>query len=167
MPPKNVKTIRDLIYWEYAKLISGSAVGDRTNYRFIMHTFKKLKEDKLHPSAMLRENKKLVEEANKCAYCGSTEALHWEHIIPRSRGGPDIIDNQVQACQKCNLSKSDKDLFEWVGKEKRYDVPRLVLGKYLKIAYEMHEKNGTLDSEDVNKDGILDVYDLGSIFKSI
>ena len=29
MPPPVVKTIRDLIYWEYAKLIAGSAVGSR------------------------------------------------------------------------------------------------------------------------------------------
>ncbi|MGI0073191.1 MAG: HNH endonuclease [Nitrosotalea sp.] len=59
----------------------------------------------------------------------STENLHWEHIIPRSKGGPDTIDNMAQACQRCNLSKSDKDLYEWYGKEKRYDIPRLVLGK--------------------------------------
>ena len=36
-----MKTVRDLVYWEYAKLISGSAVGDRKNYGFIMHTFQK------------------------------------------------------------------------------------------------------------------------------
>ena len=87
MPPKNIKTARDLIYWEYSKLIAGSAVGDRKNYGFVMHTFEKLKAQRIHPSAILRENKKLVEESNKCAYCGSEGDLHWEHIIPKSRGG--------------------------------------------------------------------------------
>ena len=165
MPPSTVKTIGDLIYWEYAKLIAGSAVGNRKNYGFIMDSYKKLKEDKMHPSAILRENKKLVEDSNKCAYCNSTENLHWEHIIPKSKGGSDLIDNLVQACQKCNLSKSDKDLYEWYGKENRYEVPRLVLGKYLKLAYEEHEKQGTLESGDINGDGMLDVLDLGFVFK--
>lgn len=164
MPPRNIKTVRDLIYWEYAKLISGSAVGNRKNYGFVMHTFKKLKESRIHPSAILRENKKLVEESNKCAYCGSAEALHWEHIIPKSRGGPDSIDNMVQSCPKCNLSKSDKDPFEWYGDKRRYEVPRLVLGKYLKLVYDVHEARNTLDSADINQDGKLDVFDLGSVF---
>jgi CRISPR/Cas system Type II protein with McrA/HNH and RuvC-like nuclease domain len=167
LPPKNVKTIRELVYWEYAKLISGSAVGNRKNYGFVMHTFKKLKDYQLHPSAILKENKKLVEESGKCAYCGCCDGLQWEHIIPRSRGGSDIIDNMVQACPKCNQSKSDKDPFEWYGKDRRYDIPRLVLGKYLKLVYDAHEKGGTLDSVDINQDGSLDVYDLGSIFKKI
>ena len=30
--PSNFSTVRELIYWEYAKLIAGAAVGDRLNY---------------------------------------------------------------------------------------------------------------------------------------
>lgn len=164
MPPKNIKTVRELIYWEYAKLISGSAVGNRKNYGFVMHTFEKLKENKLHPSSILKENKKLVEEANKCAYCGSSGDLHWEHIMPKSKGGPDSIDNMVQACPKCNLVKSDKDPFEWYGKEKQYEIPRLVLGKYLKVVYEEFEKKGKLDSDEMYNADKLDVFHLGSVF---
>ncbi|MDE1832616.1 MAG: hypothetical protein KGI02_09670 [Thaumarchaeota archaeon] len=55
MPPKNIKTARDLIYWEYAKSIAGSAVGDRKNCGFVMHTYEKLKEQRIHPSAILRD----------------------------------------------------------------------------------------------------------------
>jgi CRISPR/Cas system Type II protein with McrA/HNH and RuvC-like nuclease domain len=114
MPPRNVRTIRDLIYWEYAKLIAGSAVGDRKNFGFVMYTFNQLKNKQLHPSAILRENQKLVKEASDiCSYCGchDRQELQWEHIIPKSRGGPDTIDNMVLCCKKCNLSKSDKDPF--------------------------------------------------------
>lgn len=71
----------------------------------------------------------------------------------------------VLSCKKCNLSKGDRDPFEWYGKERRYEVPRLVLGKYLKLAYEAHEKSGTLDSQDLNADETLDVFDLGVVFK--
>ncbi len=161
MPPKNVNTIRELIYWEYAKLIAGSAVGDRKNFGFIMHTYKKLNSGQINPSAILRENKKLVLESNKCAYCDSTENLQWEHIIPKSKNGPDTIDNMVMACGKCNQSKGAKDLFEWYGESGIYDIPRVVLGKYLKLIYDYHEQNGTLNASDINRDGTFNVYDLG------
>ncbi len=165
MPPPVVKTVRDLIYWEYSKLIAGSAVGSRKNYGFVMYTFNNLRNGDLKPSTILRENKILVEEENACAYCGSKTPLHWEHIIPKSRGGPDTIDNQVLACQHCNLSKGDRDPFEWYGLERRYEIPRLVLGKYLKIVFDAHEKSGTLDSSDITGDKKLDIYDLGAIFR--
>jgi hypothetical protein len=163
MPPKNVRTIRELVYWEYAKLIAGSAVGDRKNYGFVMHIFRRLKEGQISPSAIIHENKMLVECECCCAYCGGKENLQWEHIIPRSRGGPDTIDNMVQACRECNASKGAKDLFEWYG-HRRDELPRVVLGKYLKLVFEQHECRGTLDSSDLNADGHLDIYDLGAIF---
>ena len=165
MPPKNVKTIRELIYWEYAKLIAGRAVGDRKNYGFVMHTYKRLCSNQMAPSAILRENKLLVEGECCCAYCGSKENLQWEHIIPKSRAGPDTIDNMVQAYKECNLKKGAKGPFEWYGLERRYEIPRIVLGKYLKLVFDYHSIAGTLDSSDINADGKLDVYDLCAIFE--
>ena len=141
MPHPSVKTIRDLIYWEYAKLISGSAVS--------------VCNQQLHPSDILRENKLLVEKSRECAYCGVTEGLEWEHIIPTSRGGPDTIDNQVLACRKCNSSKGNKCLYEWYGEDGKYNIPRLVWGKYLKIIYDMHKAAGTLERS-CSKTGDLD-----------
>jgi hypothetical protein len=164
MPPKNVRTVRQLIYWEYAKLMAGSAVGDRKNYAYVMYCYKKLDSGKLAPSAILRENKLLVESERVCIYCEAVcNDLQWEHIIPRSRGGLDTIDNLVRACRACNLSKGARDLFEWYGKGRQYEIPRLALGKYLKMIFELHERAGTLDSIDLNADGHLDLLDLGAI----
>lgn len=169
MPPPAVKTVRELIYWEYAKLIADSAVHDRKNYGFVMHTFVKLREGKLHPSSILRENKILCECENCCAYCNEKENLEWEHIIPKAKFVIDTIDNQVWACRKCNAAKGGRDPFEWYsaqyGKDGKYKIPRLVLGKYLKLIFDVHEKRGTLDSSDVNNDGKLDIYDLCEILK--
>jgi len=166
MPPKNVKTIRQLIYWEYAKLIAGRVVQDRKNYRFVMYTYKKLERGEMHPSQILRENKLLCAGERCCAYCGAGEPeLDWEHIIPQSRGGPNVIDNMVLACRSCNASKGARDPFEWYGRERRYELPRLVLGKYLKLVFAFHEAAGTLDACDLNEDGKLDVFDLGAIFE--
>ena len=157
MPPPIVKTIRDLIYWEYAKLICGSAVKDRKNYAFCMHSFKRLRDGKIHPSTILRENRLLVKGgADQCAYCNyHGEGLEWEHIIPLSRGGPDTIDNQVLACRHCNAEKSDRCPYEWYGEERKYEIPRVVWGKYLKIAYDLHNKRGTLNKV-CSKTGDLD-----------
>jgi hypothetical protein len=71
----------------------------------------------------------------------------------------------VQACSDCNAAKGAKDPFEWYGLERRYEIPRLVLGKYLKLVFDHHDAAGTLDAEDINMDGTLDVYDLGSAFR--
>jgi len=166
MPHSSVKTIRDLIYWEYAKLISGSVTGDRKCWGFVMSSYKKLKDNKIHPSAILRENKKFYYSERVCAYCGSSECLEWDHIIPQIKCCLDNFDNQILACKSCNCSKNGRDPFEWYGKERMYEIPRIVLGKYLKLIYDIHEKQGTLDSCDLNGDGKMDIYDLGIIIEN-
>ncbi len=167
MPHASVKTIRDLIYWEYAKLISGSTTGDRRNYAFVMHAYQSLRAGATHPSAIIRENKMLVGAEKACAYCGATdESLEWEHIIPKSKIVIDTLDNQVLACRSCNAKKGARDPFEWYGLERRYEVPRLVLGKYLKLIYELHEKQGTLDAQGLRGGEKINVYDLGVVLQS-
>ena len=34
--------------------------------------------------------------------------MHYDHIIPESKGGITCADNLVLACRKCNLTKGDK-----------------------------------------------------------
>jgi ribosomal protein S27AE len=48
-----------------------------------------------------------------CAYCGSAENIHMEHVVPLSRGGRHTIGNVLPACRDCNLSKHNKLLMEW------------------------------------------------------
>lgn len=42
-----------------------------------------------------------------CVYCGSTEQLEVDHIVPVKRGGATTIRNLVLACKRCNQAKSD------------------------------------------------------------
>lgn len=47
------------------------------------------------------ERKKL-EFANCCAYCGEEKKLTIHHLIPLAKGGHNFIEDVVPACQSCN-----------------------------------------------------------------
>ena len=170
MPPKYVQTVRQLIYWHYAHLIAPAA-GFEGNYGFIVSRYKKLDSGEMNWSSSIHDYERELEKGRVCIYCGATEKLSTDHIIPISRAGVDpriekllnTQDNCVCACQSCNSSKSDRDIFEWYGPERVEDIPKLALSKFLKLAYRLHETQGTLDLKDPNMDGALDIYDLGVV----
>lgn len=150
MPPPAVKTIRDLIYWQYSKIISHSAGFGKNNWRFIMDKFKKLQQGEIFWNE-IREYIKEREKTNECIFCGSKENLTLEHLFPRSLGGPDNEKNIVWVCKKCNSSKGNNRLYEWWTKRKglkgaKYEVPRIAEGKYLKLLYETFKERGMLDT---------------------
>ncbi len=57
----------------------------------------------------------LLEKFNrKCCYCGKENIpLEIEHIIPKSRGGSNRIDNLGLACHECNQKKGNKTAEEF------------------------------------------------------
>jgi len=182
MPPAIVKTIREEIYWQYAKLISKSSGFGIENRAFQMSTFLKLREGKMKWSNAINEYVRERERGNVCIYCGSTDKLTLEHILPRSRGGPNIADNAVFVCKKCNSSKGSKRLYEWFGYQNRDKISGIAEGKYLKLIFDLHKKLRTLDTrrdqlqqlcckcdmeeecKKIGKEGKLTVYCLEGIF---
>lgn len=163
MPPKAVKTIRDLIYWEYAKLISDSAGFGRKQYPFVMKKFNELRKGIIKWSDILRED--LQVDKSRCVYCESQDNLTNDHIVPKRECHFREIHNIVIACNRCNSAKGDKDVIKWYGLDRRYEIPRVVMGKFLKMIYICHECRDTLNKSDINKDNILNVLDLGHILQ--
>ena len=181
MPDRDVKTIRDLIFYQYAKIIARRVCGDsakKTDYGFIKAAFRDLQTGAKQWSDIVREDKQFVQSDKVCIYCGSVDNLQWEHIVPKSiRIKPTCagceklqgIHNMVWACGTCNDSKGVKGLYtffseKYPGDKKFFDrIPALLEKKYLKTIYNCHECAGTLDSHDVNKDGVISVADIDFI----
>ncbi len=145
MPPGAVRSLRDLLYWQYAKIISESAGFGKRQYGFVMSRFKKLRSGDIEWSSSIREWVREREKGDECTYCGQVGDLTVEHMVPLSRGGPDHPDNAVFVCKRCNSSKGSKRLYEYYGLENRYEVPRIAEGKYLKLLYRLLEERGLLD----------------------
>jgi hypothetical protein len=158
MPDRNVKTLRHLIWYQYAKIIARSALGPnakKDHYGFVKQTLKDLMAGRKTWSDIAREDKQLVEAEKKCVYCGSETDLAWEHVVPKSLhindrcGACDAIQaihNQVWSCKSCNSQKGTMGLYSFYQKRlssdpKFYDrIPSLVEKKYLKTVYECLEK---------------------------
>jgi len=185
MPDREVSTIKDLIFYQYAKIIAKRAFSmpdgksaKREHYGFIKKTFLELKDGTKSWSEITREDWQFVESEKKCIYCGTTQNLSREHIIPRTLLiKPDCarceriqgIHNQVWACKQCNSSKGIKGLYEFYkskypNERKFYDfIPTLLEKKYLKTIYNCHECAQTLNKGDIDGDGEITILDIDFI----
>jgi len=149
VPPPAIKSVRDLIYWQYAKIIADSAGMGKRNWGFTMSRFKKLQKEEIFWN-QIREYVKERERSDECIFCGAKVSLSMEHLFPQSKNGPTTERNIVWICRKCNSSKGAKRLYELYTlksglKGAKYDVPRIAEGKYLKLLYEIFQENDMLD----------------------
>ena len=58
---------------------------------------------------MWREQIK-ARDGYKCVYCGSTEHLTIDHVVPKCKGGTDTSSNCVTACRSCNQRKGSEQV---------------------------------------------------------
>ena len=77
--------------------------------------YQRARQKQLDQSAWTREDfaraRELLDGA--CAYCGSTENLTLDHVVPLSREGSHTIENLVAACRPCNSRKGARDELEY------------------------------------------------------
>ena len=184
MPDNEVQTIRDFILYQYAKIIAKSALkhkdgvqAKKGSYGFIKKTFRQLRDNEKKWSDILREDWQLVNSDKKCIYCGSTENLSQEHIIPKTllvnERCPHYdhiqgIHNLIWACESCNSAKGQKGLYTFFcqqhqgTKHPSHFLPPLLEKKYLKIIYLCHQCAGTLNAPLTNRD----VCEIDSVVKN-
>lgn len=55
----------------------------------------------------------LAEYGNVCHLCGGVGADSVDHVIPRSCGGDDSLDNLRPAHRSCNYSRGNASMIEW------------------------------------------------------
>ena len=57
---------------------------------------------------LLTRRNLLRRDSHACQYCGAMERLTLDHVLPKSRGGPDTWENLVAACVPCNTRKGNR-----------------------------------------------------------
>jgi hypothetical protein len=91
--------------------------GRRDVFKFLLEpTFEEIEEntdygDLLHNRSIPGDVQREVYERDKgkCTKCGSTENLHFDHILPFSKGGSSKVTSNIQLlCAKHNLQKGAK-----------------------------------------------------------
>lgn len=60
-----------------------------------------------YKGVMLTRQNIFKRDNHHCQYCGTTEDLTLDHVLPKSRGGKTNWDNLATACKRCNSRKGD------------------------------------------------------------
>ena len=91
--------------------------GKRHVFKFKLVAIEEI--DLTNEDLMLHERRRIIpteiklevwkRDSGKCVTCGATDELHFDHILPFSKGGTSIKAENVQLlCARHNLQKSDK-----------------------------------------------------------
>lgn len=94
--------------------------GGRTVFKFKLVAVEG-EEDLSRPPSVRAERRRLIptqvklevwkRDSGKCVMCGATDELHFDHIVPISKGGTSVVAENIQLlCARHNLEKSDQIL---------------------------------------------------------
>ena len=145
-----IETVHDHIAWSYANLARADAAlqEGHTEYRKTHHIirhklFYGLKKGTMSMRSLYDDERIKMTAPQACYYCGSTQRLSVDHLIPRIAGGTDEGDNLIWACRSCNSSKGGKDMLTWM-QSKGVFPPILLLRRYLKLVARYCDENDLL-----------------------
>jgi hypothetical protein len=70
------------------------------------------------PDRAARLSAVLVRDGGTCIWCGRafSDLVHptTEHVVPRLKGGPSWLENEVAACRRCNSERGHRSPVEWL-----------------------------------------------------
>jgi 5-methylcytosine-specific restriction endonuclease McrA len=114
---------KDLILWDMSpsEIVLRGGTNSRTGIRseIPLQTIVSIKGDVQDPSKRrvpLKNEHLFRREKNRCGYCGNTFSntqLTRDHVVPVSRGGPNVWENVVTSCKSCNSAKDARTPEEW------------------------------------------------------
>jgi len=79
---------------------------------------------RVHPKKLGKSPSSIfMRDGGVCWYCGSRRNLTLDHVVPKSKGGKDTLNNIITCCQRCNMVKGDKDVVDFC-RDMDCEVPR-------------------------------------------
>lgn len=107
---------RHLKYYvnNYEKVQAKTLAWQRANPEKLSNYYHSRRAKKLNNGVFFISSKEMNKLYKKpCVYCGKTDDITVDHVIPITRGGRHSIGNLVPACGSCNYSKNAKTITEW------------------------------------------------------
>ena len=146
-----ISTVGESLFWSYANygmahaaLRAGAEQYQQQHYIIRNKLYHGFLKRTMSVGSFANDERTKLTLPQVCCYCGGSESLAVDHLIPRHKGGPDRGDNMVWACRACNSSKRSTDVLEWCAKRRQFP-PLYVLRRYLKLAIEYSIEHGLLD----------------------
>jgi 5-methylcytosine-specific restriction endonuclease McrA len=98
------------------RVATAKAWNQANRERFTLHVAnshikRKIAKDARAYKILDKEYKRLYN--SPCAFCGATEKITMDHIIPISRSGNHSIGNLQPLCRRCNSSKKSRLVSEY------------------------------------------------------
>src|SRR5690625_2346587 len=142
LPRARRDTVGKCLHYAYANLEmtrwamnEGAKKYIRKHYRRRMWVYAAYRAGTRRPASLVRDDVEKLRRGDICAYCDTVGRTTSDHILPKSRGGPDTGDNIVRSCRSCNSRKGSKDLFECYATRGAEAFPPLFLVRtYLKLS---------------------------------
>ncbi|MDP9392756.1 MAG: HNH endonuclease, partial [Actinomycetota bacterium] len=86
------------------------------------------------PDRAERLRRILARDGARCIWCArpldGLVAATTEHVVPRVKGGPSWLENEVAACRRCNRERGHRTVADWLGECERRgwspDLDRLI-----------------------------------------
>lgn len=116
----------------HAAITQGAKSYLREHYIIRARLYSGLTRGNMAIRSLFEDEKVKLSAPKACCYCGSSNFLSLDHLVPSSRGGGDTGDNLVWACRSCNSSKNQTDLLEWYTRRDIFP-PLLLLRRYFKL----------------------------------
>ena len=74
-------------------------------------------------------------DGDTCIWCGrrltDLVAATVDHVVPRVKGGPSWLENEVAACRRCNGLKADKPILAYLMAHRPRAASLLFYGRHL------------------------------------